>query len=431
MHILKIIHGYPMRYNAGSEVYSQSICHALSQCHRVSILTREEDPFRPDFEIRVEEETPMRVKYLVNMPRAKDGYRHAGLDAAFAELMLRLRPDVAHVGHLNHLSTGLVDVLHAQGVPILFTLHDFWLMCPRGQFLQRNFGEDRLYALCDGQEDAKCASACYKMYFSGRADTEAEDHAHWTGWVGQRLAETRALAAKVDRFIAPSRYLLQRFVADFGIPTDRIVYLDYGFPLAYLQTPGAKATKAYTFGYIGTHIPAKGINLLIEAFARIEGPAVLRIWGRHSPQNTDALKALADRLLTGDKQVEWMGEYVNENIADKVFRHCDVIVVPSIWAENSPLVIHEAQACQVPVITADQGGMAEYVRHQVNGLLFRHRDVDALAAQLQWAAAHPQEMAAMGRRGYLYAEDGAIPEIESHCDRLLEHYHDIIAQHGK
>ena len=220
-------------------------------------------------------------------------------------------------------------------------------------------------------------------------------------------------------------------MADFGIAPSQIAYLDYGFPLDYLRTPLGKSTTAYTFGYIGTHIPAKGIHLLIEAFARIQGPAVLRLWGRHSPQNTDALQALAGRLVSGDKEVAWMGEYVNQNIAETVFRHCDAIVVPSIWGENSPLVIHEAQACQVPVITADHGGMAEYVQHQVNGLRFRHRDAEALATQLQWAIAHPQEMSALGRRGYLHAEDGAIPEIQAHCDHLIQHYTDIIATHGK
>jgi glycosyltransferase involved in cell wall biosynthesis len=129
--------------------------------------------------------------------------------------------------------------------------------------------------------------------------------------------------------------------------------------------------------------------------------------------------------------VEWMGEYVNQNIAEKVFRQCDAIVVPSIWGENSPLVIHEAQDCKVPVITADFGGMAEYVQHQVNGLLFQHRDVDALTTQLQWALDHPQAMQALGNRGYLYSDDGRIPEIHAHCDQLIQMYQHIISTHGK
>jgi glycosyltransferase involved in cell wall biosynthesis len=67
----------------------------------------------------------------------------------------------------------------------------------------------------------------------------------------------------------------------------------------------------------------------------------------------------------------------------EVLNRVDAIVVPSIWEENSPLVIHEAQQARVPVITADVGGMAEYVRHEHNGLLFRHRNAGSLATQMQ------------------------------------------------
>jgi glycosyltransferase involved in cell wall biosynthesis len=438
MHILKIIHGYPLRYNAGSEVYSQSICHELSQRQRVSIFTREENPFRPDFELREEEETPNRRLYLANMPRSKDGYRHPQLDAQFGELLDRLQPDIAHIGHLNHLSTGLVDELFARHIPIVFTLHDFWLMCPRGQFLQRNFGEPgALYKICEGQEDRKCAVTCYPMYFSGRPEDRQWEEAYWTRWIASRMSETRELMKKVSHFIAPSRYLLDRFVKEFGLAPSRVQYLDYGFPLQYLTSNMAKSrdTAAHggpmTFGYIGTHIPAKGIHHLIEAFGQVQGPARLRIWGRPRAQETTALQVLAQDCVPSGKQVEWMGEYVNHNIADHVFAQCDGIVVASIWGENSPLVIHEAQACRVPVITADFGGMKEYVRHRENGLLFRHRDPEDLTCQMQWAVDHPWQFLQLGQRGYLYSDNGAIPDIETHCKQLIHIYHQTLQNHGK
>ena len=104
------------------------------------------------------------------------------------------------------------------------------------------------------------------------------------------------------------------------------------------------------------------------------------------------------------------------------------IIVPSIWAENSPLVIHEAQECHVPVITADFGGMAEYVHHHENGLLFRHRDVNSLTEQLQYAKNHPDEMEQLGKRGYLYSNDGHVSSIENHCKKLIEIFEKILAK---
>ncbi|MEL7063034.1 MAG: glycosyltransferase, partial [Bacteroidota bacterium] len=99
---------------------------------------------------------------------------------------------------------------------------------------------------------------------------------------------------------------------------------------------------------------------------------------------------------------------------------------PSIWMENAPLVIHEAQACGVPVITADAGGMAEYVQHKVNGLLFQHRDKNSLADQMNYALANPEEMKQLGNRGYLFSSDGQIPDIHQHVADLEDLYESLI-----
>jgi glycosyltransferase involved in cell wall biosynthesis/MoaA/NifB/PqqE/SkfB family radical SAM enzyme len=423
MHILKIIHGFPPNYNAGSEVYSQSICKELSATHKVSVFTREENPYQPDFSIRHVNENPNLDFYFVNNPQGKDGYRHKLLDENFAKLIHQIKPDVAHIGHLNHLSTGIVDELKKQHIPIVFTLHDFWLMCPRGQFLTRSIGNENNFQLCMGQQDHKCATDCYKVYFSGREENEAQDLEHWTAWTHQRMLETKAIINKVDLFIAPSNYLRNRFVTEFSVPEHKIKYLDYGFPTQYLtQTEKSKDHTHFTFGYIGTLIPAKGVNQLIEAFCQIETPATLRIYGRQTGQSAQALKLLASK---SKNKIEFAGEYINHNLANDVFSKVDCIVVPSIWAENSPLVIHEAQACKTPVITADFGGMKEYVQHQVNGLLFEHRNTNSLAAQMKFALANQTLMQEYGQRAYLYTKDGSVPNIQDHCKELERIYQAI------
>lgn len=424
MHILQIIHGYPPDYNAGSEVYTQSISNELSKSHRVSVFTREENPYSQDFEIRHVSSSQNLDFYYVNNPQGKDGYRHKLLDNNFAKLLLEIKPDVAHIGHLNHLSTGIVDELYKQQIPIVFTLHDFWLMCPRGQFLTRGIGNTNNYQLCEGQNDHKCANDCYKVYFSGKLEDELTDSNNWSSWVNSRMAETRSFVDKVNLFIAPSNYLRNRFINDFGIPERKIIYLDYGFPTHYLtQTTKSKDKKLFTFGYIGTHIPAKGVNQLIEAFKQIEEPAILKIYGRHNGQNTSALKSLA---VSSNNEIHFEGEYINHNLANDVFSQVDCIIVPSIWAENSPLVIHEAQSCRIPVITADYGGMKEFVHHKVNGLLFEHRNPAALREQLRFAIANPELLKQYGERGYLYSETSNVPDIEDHCTELEKIYTQVM-----
>jgi len=416
MHILKLIHGYPPNYNAGSEVYSQSICNELSKKHKVSVFTREENPYEPCFRIREQKETENLTLYFVNNPQGKDGYRHKQMDDNFAELIAKINPDVAHVGHLNHLSTGLIDELNKLKIPIVYTLHDFWLMCPRGQFLTRGIGSSNNFRLCNKQDDTKCATECYQVYFSGREEKENEELKSWSKWINNRMKETKSIIDKVDLFIAPSNYLKNRYIKDFSIPEYKIIYLDYGFPTEYLtQTEKSKKKTEYTFGYIGTHIPAKGVNLLIEAFKQIDQPASLKIFGRPNGQSTHALKELAK---TSKNEIEFTGEYINHNLANDVFAKIDCIVVPSIWGENSPLVIHEAQSCKVPVITADFGGMKEYVKHSVNGLLFEHRNVNSLVEQMDFAISNPDKMVQLGKKGYLYSDEGEVPSIVDHCLEL-------------
>jgi glycosyltransferase involved in cell wall biosynthesis/MoaA/NifB/PqqE/SkfB family radical SAM enzyme len=425
MHVLKIIHGYPPDYNAGSEVYSKHVCEELSHSHQVSVFTREENPFQPCFQIRCEIVNSNLTIYRVNNPQGKDGYRHMQMDLAFRDLVKDLRPDVTHIGHLNHLSTGIVDILNQLKIPILFTLHDFWLMCPRGQFLTRGIGQNDNFKLCSGQEDSKCSTSCYSVYFSGTEYFREKDERSWTSWISNRMKETRGIVQKVDKFISPSKYLMNRFIDEFEVPSSKMSYLDYGFP-GYLKPPSPETnTRPFTFGYIGTHIAAKGVNLLIQAFNRLDGDAQLKIYGRDIGQPTRALKKLAS---ASSNSIEFCGEYQNDRIVGDVFSKVDCIVVPSIWGENSPLVIHEAQACGVPVITSEFGGMAEYVEHEVNGLLFEHRSADSLVGQMEYAISNPERMAELGSRGYLFDEYGKVPGIQSHCKELEKLYQEIIVK---
>lgn len=420
MHILKIIHGYPPIYNAGSEVYSQSVCNEFSKQHKVSVFTREENLYAKDFTIRHQNVRENLDLYIVNNSPNKDGYRHREMDEAFGKLVDELNPDIAYIGHLNHLSIGLVDELKSRNIPIVFMLHDYWLMCPRGQFLTRSIGRDNNFMVCAGQDNEKCAKDCYEVYFSGYDSDRNQDIDQWKQWVDRRMKSVRKVVEKVDLFIAPAKYLMNRFIDDFGIPKEKIVYLDYGFPLDYLR-PVAKnpEKKQFTFGYIGTHIPAKGVNLLIEAFGKIEKPSVLKIFGRANGQSTKALRQMASE---SKNPIEFCGEYCNSDLMNTVFANVDCIVVPSIWAENSPLVIHEAQECKVPVITADFGGMSEYVHHHENGLLFKHRDVDSLREQMEWAVSNPEEFLKYGERGYLYSPDGHVPNVKDHCEQLIKYF---------
>lgn len=211
------------------------------------------------------------------------------------------------------------------------------------------------------------------------------------------------------------------------MPLIKLIYLDYGFDLKRLMGRQRIPNEPFTFGYIGTHIPAKGIQQLIQAFSQLKGNSQLRIWGRPRPQNTEGLQAITTTLpFEVQSRIEWLPEYANEQLIDAVFNRVDCIVVPSIWVENSPLVIHEALQARLPVITANVGGMAEYVHHEINGLLFEHRNMQSLAKQMQRLADDSAWAQKLGARGYVQSHDGNILSLPAHVAAIEAIYHSLL-----
>lgn len=433
MKILKVIHGYPPYYSAGSEVYSQILAQELANNHEVQVFARHENSFLPDFHYStiLDYSDPRILLHLINIPTTK--YRHKFIseevNIRFKKIIDDFKPNLIHFGHLSHLSISLPEIAFKEDIPTVFTLHDFWLMCPRGRFIQRNSKD--LLQLCDGQEDQKCATQCYKGCFTGDEEFINSDITYWKQWISTRMKHTKKIIDYVDHFIAPSKFLMNKFVEYFNISNNKISYLDYGFDLSRLKNRNKIREEDFIFGYIGTHTPEKGIDLLLKAFSKLLSKAKLRIWGAVN-QETVALKAIADQFPQKIKDnIEWMGSYKNENIVADVFNKLDVIIVPSIWGENSPLVIHEAQQLNIPVITADYGGMVEYVRDRVNGLLFKHRDEESLSEKMETLVADQKLYAKLTQKGYLYSNDGNVPSINEHSKQLEKIYFSIIASKSK
>lgn len=224
-------------------------------------------------------------------------------------------------------------------------------------------------------------------------DTEAKRSSR----VERRLARVREACRQVDLFLAPSSFLRGKMI-EFGLPAERIVESDYGMRFDLLQPFRRKASEAVRFGYVGTLVPHKGVHVLIEAFRKAAqgggaGRAVLKVYGNPSwfPDYSSRLRSLAEGV-----PVEFPGEFDN-GAALEIFAGLDVLVVPSIWWENAPITIHEAILTGTPVITSNFGGMADFVRHGENGLLFRVGDADDLARQMRWLLDEPSRVDALRR----------------------------------
>ncbi|MCG3256393.1 MAG: glycosyltransferase, partial [Candidatus Heimdallarchaeota archaeon] len=175
-----------------------------------------------------------------------------------------------------------------------------------------------------------------------------------------------------------------------------------------------KKSEKIRFGFIGRIIPVKGVHLIIDAFNKITNPEVeLYIYGSSSTENY-----LKDRAT--NPNIHFSGSYNNWEIAD-VLSEIDVVIVPSIWFENSPLVIHEAAIAKIPIITTNLGGMAEYVKDEVNGLLFERNNVNDLLNKILKFVNEPDLIAIYGNNAiHVQSAEEHTNYVEKLYQSLLE-----------
>ena len=180
----------------------------------------------------------------------------------------------------------------------------------------------------------------------------------------------------VDLFISPSNFLRDRYIS-WGIPEEKIVYIENGQVTAPRLPPRHRQENEplVRLAYFGQITQFKGLDVLLEAIALMpkkeRKKVTLDIHGSGLELQSKAFQAKTKKLLKKlSRQVAYHGPYESSELS-ALMQDIDWVIIPSIWWENSPLVIQEAFKFGRPIICSDIGGMAEKVKHNVNGLHFR------------------------------------------------------------
>jgi glycosyltransferase involved in cell wall biosynthesis len=295
------------------------------------------------------------------------------LDARFAEdwerLLVRVRPDVVHLHHYFHVGVELPLLIRRTlpGVPVVMTLHEFLAICLQSGQMLRTDGR-----LCLASSPSACATC--------------------VGWPIERTATredyVRRAFESVDLFVTPSEFVRGRYI-DWGVGDDAIWMIPNALDLERRATKRTRMLPAdgLRLAFIGQHTPFKGLDVLLDAVAElrdlgIEAVERLEVYGNGSDRfGADFARRIADLRDRETGVASFRGRYTQEDLPG-ILDGVDAIVVPSIWWENSPVVIEEALARRVPVICSDIGGMAEKVRDGIDGWHFEAGNASALAALL-------------------------------------------------
>jgi glycosyltransferase involved in cell wall biosynthesis len=225
----------------------------------------------------------------------------------------------------------------------------------------------------------------------------------------------------VDLFIAPSRFLMERFV-EWGIPRAKIVFEPYGRLPIGRPAPAADRPRT-NFGFFGQLLLFKGVKVLLEAMDRL-GPDFaghLYIHGANLELQPQEFRDEFETLMKKTRNtVTFVGRYDQDGMP-RLVENVDWMIVPSIWWENHPLVIQEAFLHRRPVICSDIGGMAEAVEDGVNGLHFHVGDANDLALTIERAATTAGLWDTLRSGiGDVYTMDDHLETLGDMYDRLTE-----------
>jgi glycosyltransferase involved in cell wall biosynthesis len=226
------------------------------------------------------------------------------------------------------------------------------------------------------------------------------------------------------RFIVVSNVLRQSAM-DYGVPKDRIAVFYTGIDVQQFQ-PGPRpiAQRPRKIVFVGRLVEMKGCAYLIEAFQQIVRripDAELTVLG-DGPLRGD-LEALARRL---DVRVEFQGS-VTQEVVRRSLNEARVFCLPSITASNGNfesfgMVLLEAQASGVPVVTSALGGR-EAVADGVTGFTVAEKDVGALVSHVCEILRNNELASRMSHSGPRFVRQHFDIEI---CTRKIEDFYDDI-----
>lgn len=317
------------------------------------------------------------LEVLFSAP-AVDHFRHSQpqlsvIHEEFRAMLERFRPTVVHFHHYVHL--GLEMIREVRNVlpdcVIVLTLHEYLLIChANGQMLKTGG------TLCSRAVPLDC-SVCFP-------DITPQEFF-------MRELFVKSFLTLVDRFVTPSAFLGERYVA-WGLPPEKITVLENGQATRRAAAEAPDPALKTRFLVLGQLSKLKGSFVLLEA-ARLLPPSLrklltIEIYGSMQYEVDGFRAQFAKELKDVEDCVRYCGPYRPTDVTG-IIQRSGWVIQPSIWWENSPLVIQEAFVAGRPVICSNIGGMAEKVKNGVGGLHFRVGSSMDLADRLAEAATKP------------------------------------------
>ncbi|MBD2388123.1 glycosyltransferase [Cylindrospermum sp. FACHB-282] len=315
----------------------------------------------------------------------------------------QFRPDIVHVHNFFPLlSPSIYDACQQNNTPIVQTLHNYRLACPKAM----PFRDGKVCEDCFGKT-LQWSSVVHGCYRNSRIESSVV--AAMNTW--HRLRGT--WQERVDAYIVFTQFQKDKMV-QAGLPADKI-YIKPNFVFAPDCLTQTDKRSEYLL-FVGRLSEEKGVSVLIDAYIQSDLNIPLKIVG-DGPLHQTLEQKVIDRKL--NNTIEFLG-FQNKQTVLQLMYNAKCLIFPSIWYEGFPLTIAEAFACGLPVIAPKLGGMSEIVEDGLTGLHFIAGNSADLAAKINWAINHPENITAMSHKARSQYEIKYDPE--SNYKKLMEIY---------
>ncbi|MCX6785507.1 MAG: glycosyltransferase family 4 protein [Candidatus Komeilibacteria bacterium] len=291
--------------------------------------------------------------------------------------------DFVFTHNLKGLSLGIPKIIRKLKLTQIHTLHDYQLLDPHGSLHRQG-------------QNLALKHGFYPLY----------------------RYFTRQAIKSPSLVVSPSKFVLDKHLEYGFFKKSKTVVLPNPVELsgAELQLPKVVSDKLRIL-YLGQIEPHKGVKFLVDSFVKWNNAnAELTIAGEGSELQKINESMNQKINESARSRIKILGKVAREKLPE-LFAAADLLVVPSMWWENSPTVIYEAYGYQVPVLVANTGGAPELVKNGTTGFIFTADNQEDLIDKLNAALKQKDKLPELGKQGYEFIKHF---EVKNYVDKLLE-----------
>jgi glycosyltransferase involved in cell wall biosynthesis len=396
MKIVEVVHGFPPEVIGGTERHVQGITEGLrDRGHDLHVYSGSLE-WMENFTVELLDRDGYELATVHRNDLYFDRWDKAYnplVEENFRNYLSERKPDLIHVHHWVRLTSNLIAIAAEAGIPVVVTLHDLYVTCPRF-FRMKDDG-----TLCDlPLSTENCLHSAERWLFQRDAEIRCALAFFKDEILNELKCATRLLAPSAHHAAAVRRHL--------GLGDIRIDVLPHGSLTQLKPAPGSPEGSKVRIVYFSHLYPFKGAGLLIEAFQKMQhqNEAELHLFGAEViPDFAKKLKTLAK-----GSDVTFHGAYVPKDLESFPM---DLVVIPTLLSESYSFILDEAAGLRVPVLAADAGAIPERAGGSVQ--LFRTGDADDLASAMDRLVSDRSRLKTMRS-----AEPVKVLSLNEHLDRL-------------